>query len=702
MLCGSVFLALLFLLASPADALITLATVLLFCLAGVFLGMALFGRISWKRPEGLILGSAFGLAFSEFAVLLTGYLAAWEVRKLTAGWLLVTLAMFLATRRRWDRPILEGVRPWEPEEWPILGAMILVLFAFVAIPFLNFGKLTEFGYGYTWLFGFDFILRGSYVAGITLGLPPDFLHLSGTTFRYYLVSYVGPAFAYTLGHKTGSLLSILLIYTLLADVLFVACLFTLLRHFIVNRRALGWTVAVGMGAYSYYSWYALARRVFSSLPPSWGDMAFAGALLKYGDVSHLFQRLFLVEPQAITGLGLIAAIICVLEALHYRLRRFDVACVLGIALGAEFGIDALLGLIVALWFGFSFLFRWFRDRQLIGDEFAPVAACVLVCAATNLSYFAVGMYSFADRGAMALEPYWWLMRLAPAYFVVEFGPMLFLGLWGIWKMRKNDRTRISSPLALLAGLVVAQVFFVRVGVLPRERLAERLLPFVLLIWTGYFFEDLLLRKSKRRALFAGVLIAAAVPTFFTDIRYTSAVHDPARTGYVAVADMEACRWIRRHVPENAVLQSEPNYSGRCGQPAHEVAAISLIPDFAERRETLGEWYVAGTTLVSSKPIEDVRAHDVTRLFAASDMEEVVKIVSKYGIDYLYVGPCEQKGNPRLLDILRGSPHLFQEVYSRADVHIFNWNHHLPPLNPQTGEAEDSAEARLGDGVASGK
>lgn len=660
-------------LAQPYDAFCTVLMLTMFCLPGLFIGRRLFGAASWKRPEGVIFGCVFGIVLGEYAVLTGGYIAGWSVRTGLASWLMLFVLILILTYRKQAGSLLQGLREWERGDWLILEGMLLVLLIFVAIPFLNFGKLTKYGYAFTWLFGFDFILRGSYVAGITLGLPPDFLHLAGIKFRYYLVSYAGPAFAYSLGHKSGTLMSVLLIYTLLIDVLFVACLFTLLRHFITGHRALGWTAAVAMVGYSYYGWYVLAQRVVLNLPPSWRELTLGRALLDYGDVSHLFQRLYLVEPQASTGLCLILAILFLLESIGYEMRRYDLAILLGIGLGIEFGVDALLGLIFSLWFGISFLLRWAGELRLLRREIGPVVASVLSCTVIFLGYFAVGMYSFADSGAMTFEPYHWILRLAPIYFIIEFGPMVILGGWGLSLSWKNRSALVSRPLVLFAILILAQVVFVRVGVLPRERLAERLLPIVLLVWTGHFFEEIFRREGKDKLrILAVILIGLAIPTFFTDIRYTSDVQDPARTGYVTVADMQACKWIRHNLPDNTIVQSQPNYNGRCGANEPAVAAISLIPNFAERRETIGEWYVAATTIVHTKDIEQVRARDISLLFEAQHADQVERVVAKYGINYIYVGSCDEQNNPQLLQILQSNPLFFHEVYSEDGVHIFNW------------------------------
>jgi uncharacterized membrane protein len=96
----------------------------------------------------------------------------------------------------------------------------------------------------------------------------------------------------------------------------------------------------------------------------------------------------------------------------------------------------------------------------------------------------------------------------------------------------------------------------------------------------------------------------------------------------------------------------------------------LIPDFAERREVVGEWYVAGTTLVNSKPEETKRAHDITRMFSSTSPDQVLSISSKYGIGYIYIGACEQEMYPRILTVLRADTSSFKAIYGKDGVYIF--------------------------------
>jgi hypothetical protein len=665
------YLLLIFFLARPSDLFYLVSTVILFAMPGIFLGYVLFGGISLQRPHGLIFGAVLGIAFSEFIVLAAAYLFGWRPFLLLLVVLFFLIGSYFLSRMRGTRESLLPADDWRPADYKILWMALALLLLFVSWPFLNFGKLTSFGYAFTWLFGFDFILRSSYSAALTLGMPPDFTHLTGNTFHYYLLSHTPSALAYTLGRRTGSLPSILLLYTLLVDVLFIAAMFALLHRFIKRVPALACTTFVMMAGYSYYWCYAVVH--WSVLNSEYArQFTLLGKLPSYGDVSHLFQRLFLVEPQAVTSLCLLIAVLYFLEQISYRLIRYDLAVLVGLCLGVGFGIDALLGLVAALWFGLAFLCRWLWDRDRIAQEIGPVIVATLTCSLTYMSFFALGMYSFSDGGQMHLEIYPWIIRNAPVYFLIEFGPMLLLGLLGIVLALRARVERISFPILLLGLLVILLVVFLRVGVLPRERLAERLLPITALISTGFFF-DYLFRENRHRwfKLAALSIVILAVPTFGTDIYFTSAVNDPSRTGYVRAADMHAVNWIRQTLPPRAIVQSEPNYFRACdtGQPP-SVAAISLIPDFAERREVVGEWYVAGTTLVNSKPEETKRAHDITRMFSSTTPDQVLLISSKYGIEYIYIGACEQEMYPAILNVLKADPANFRPIYERDGVHIF--------------------------------
>ena len=87
------------------------------------------------------------------------------------------------------------------------------------------------------------------------------------------------------------------------DLVFVGCLLAFWRLFAKSARALLATAVVALIGYSYYGWFVIARHFARLLPASLAAML--DSQFAFGSVSHLFQRLFMVEPQAILALSLI-------------------------------------------------------------------------------------------------------------------------------------------------------------------------------------------------------------------------------------------------------------------------------------------------------------------------------------------------------------------------------------------------------------
>jgi hypothetical protein len=347
---------------------------------------------------------------------------------------------------------------------------------------------------------------------------------------------------------------------------------------------------------------------------------------------------------------------------------------LAVLIGIEFGIEGWQGLALAFWFGGVHVIRLLRDRRLLGSELLPFIITMGTCAIVYLSYFAMGMYQFASAQALAIKPYWWVMALSPIYFPLEYGPMFILGVWAVVRLRKSNSPGHSVPVFLLLALILLQIFFVTAEVLPEFGLlrGNRLLPLLLLLWTGLFYQEV--REKGNRWMARAVpllLLLAAVPTYFTDIYSASNVHDRNNTHYVKPADLKACAWVKRNVPDSAIVQSEPDYIGHSDPvPRGKAIETSLIANFGERRMAVGESWIASTVLVNSKPIQMARHRDVERMFNSGDPLEIYMIARRYNISYLYVGPYEQKRHPNLLATVRSGGADFQEVYAADSVFIF--------------------------------
>ncbi len=650
---------------SPAlGVLSTVASFVLMALPGVFIGMGLFGWDVRRQPESVIFGVPLGLMLSGYTALMLGFLGHWSVSAIVPALLALAGASGYFALRQGRAPLVTALRPWSASDFAVLGCMGLGVLGFVAIPFLRIGAPTPYGHAFAWLFGFDFIARAAYAASITIGLPIDHIHMAGVPLHMYLVGYVLPAFSYTLCRQAVHLQAILLVVEVMLDLAFVACLLAFWRLFARSTKALAATAAVLLAGYSYYGWFVIAHQFTPLISRSLAEKL--ENQFVYGGVSHLFQRLFMVEPQAVLALTIFLFVLTVVLTAEQRMG-LALSCWLGLALGIEFGIDSWLGLTLAAWFAGSQIVRlrgrW-SDREIWTNGLVAGAIMGTLWA----TFFAVHMVGLSSGSLVTIGPYWWGFKFGALQYIIEYGPMLPLGLLGLVSVWKRNRY-LALGLGLIVGLAVFQDLFVGIAELPHFRNGNRLLPIALLAATAWLFEHMRMTAAKRGLAAAAILLAT--PTLFTDISGASNVLNRRHTAYVSSADMEACEWARTHLPAAAIVQGLPDYVGDYLTPPHayEGQEVSLVPVFALRRAALGEEYIARAMCPGCATMVKAREADMHAMFRAQDAAEVLAIAAKYKIDYLYVGPYEQILDPKILAVLEGSPE-FVQVYGKDSVYIF--------------------------------
>ena len=79
------------------------------------------------------------------------------------------------------------------------------------LPFTRVGSLTPKGIAFPSLFGFDFILRLSFSAALSHGVPPGYLNYSGLHLQTYWLFYVFPGFVHMATGYRLSLQSIFIV-----------------------------------------------------------------------------------------------------------------------------------------------------------------------------------------------------------------------------------------------------------------------------------------------------------------------------------------------------------------------------------------------------------------------------------------------------------------------------------------------------------
>jgi hypothetical protein len=162
------------------------------------------------------------------------------------------------------------------------------------------------------------------------------------------------------------------------------------------------------------------------------------------------------------------------------------------------------------------------------------------------------------------------------------------------------------------------------------------------------------------ALAAAVLLAGAPTTVIDTYNAQDIGNRRMGPGFrwtipVTPAQQAAFAWIRRHVPDDAVVQMEPMLRGR--------DHWSLIPTFAERRMSAG-------LPISLLPVPAYAQHssEVRRMYRTPDAREASHLARAAGIDYVYVDEEDRRAYPEGLDKF-GSAY-FQAVYDEGGVTIY--------------------------------
>jgi uncharacterized membrane protein len=116
--------------------------------------------------------------------------------------------------------------------------------------------------------------------------------------------------------------------------------------------------------------------------------------------------------------------------------------------------------------------------------------------------------------------------------------------------------------------------------------------------------------------------------------------------------------MRTETPRDAIVQMDPIAHGR--------ETWSQLPTFAWRR-------MAAARPISLMNIPDYteRSRRAHRIYAERNADTAAELARELGIDYIFIGPAEQRGNPvASLAKFAKRPDLFQPVFANATTQIY--------------------------------
>ena len=615
-----------------------------------------------SRTEKVIFGSVIGLAFSCYISVIISYFIGWNSPIIIASIIALTVIGLVLKRKFSSKGYIIGLSPWSKGEF--LACFICVCFVgvFLYIVFSRVGLETEMGYRYSWLFPHDFINKAVNAVSLTHGVPTPHFFFAGETLRYYILSYSIAALAYTILGVNYSIHNIVILVSFLQAILFVF----VIAHFFKSwfKPAIVYRLlALSFGFYSFYG-------IFVILKDKLVDFGAPSIVLKFSGVSHLFYRFFLVEPQTVMGLMVFLVVLSLMVRTEFG-SNITPILITGILIGIEFGIEPILGMMLVLTYGLTFLYR----LSFSNIKFKRFASVVLGGAIPTIivysTYYLIGIYSVSggDQGLnFALLNKFFLFNF-PIIALISFGPSAFFGFMGLISLFRK-KAQNNADIVIIMGCLV--IFFMITVSHENVKIfgylkGEKILFIALLVLSGFFFQwaETWKQKTKKNVLVAlSVVSIPALLTPFVDC-YQASFSDKEGVSYVSYEDMDACDWIKRNLPKDAVIQSEPQYPG-------SKYAYSLIADFAERKMVVGEWKVAGIKHDKGNREVPERYHQIKEnLFKTLSLEKAYSVAIYYGINYIYIGPHERKIYPKeTMEKWGGNNELFRKVYDKNSIKIY--------------------------------
>ena len=614
--------------------------------------------------DGFIWGSIAGITIASLITSIIVYVHGWNIYLilLLTSLLPGIILLFQITSKNKNAIIVRGQSRIPTA---ILSCSFAIVTLFFYLPYKNLGAHVDDKYLYAWLFGHDFINRLVHIKSLSWGLPLEGMFFAGETLSYYWLAYIFPALLYNINVVKLEMHQLLQLTLLYYSLLTTAAFLLLLRKYVREEKYYILTLIVAFCSYSYVWILNVGIRIIVKLSvyPSIGT---SETIANFSGFSHGLYRFFLVEPQSILAIG----IMLMLFNLYNIGTNTYSFIIIGILLGLLFGVEATNGIMLMLWFCSSALFYFIikrTDRLKIFQKHAIGFVCASL---VYISLFSIEMYHLSTgKGALQLSANLFALKYGLLYLPVMYGPPLIFGFAGLYiliKKRESLGTHWIYPYVILLGISLFFVFFIQnpteyhFGLLK----ATRTIIIVLLMLTVYFFNRQ--KKEQNISKFIIIVVALSLPTIISD--NIIAFNVSKASTFLRSADMEAAKWARDNIPQDAIMQAYPNYPGLDKDGRITQYSYSFVPIFAQRKTAIGEWKVSSQE--HARPHEVVkRFHSVIDIFSAGSLEDCLDIIKELKISHIYIGSLERKEYGEGVLKFENSGY-FDRVYSSDEVKIY--------------------------------
>jgi uncharacterized membrane protein len=254
-----------------------------------------------------------------------------------------------------------------------------------------------------------------------------------------------------------------------------------------------------------------------------------------------------------------------------------------------------------------------------------------------------------------------------ATLMLSLGPLIVPAVLGMWPPWRLPRRAWPAVAGTVLGLLV--FYLVRLSVedsyigFRAGQLMQLALPGLAALFFGRLWQQRRHWQTVTIALTV-ILIVVGLPTTLIDTYNAQDIGNrrmgPGFRWTVTLTpdEQEAYRWMRTETPRDAIVQMDPIAHGR--------ETWSQLPTFAWRR-------MAAARPISLMDIPDYteRSRRAHRIYAERNAETAAQLARELGINYIFIGPAEEKANPMAsLAKFAKRADLFQPVFENAGTRIY--------------------------------
>jgi hypothetical protein len=626
------------------------------------LGRALFGR----HPAAWVAGALLGYALTCIAFWAVLALRIPSAITFVLAWALISGVSWMLTLRR--QPLVT-LPPWSVPDARALILLLLLVPAVFVLPYRNLGARDADGNRvYRAYFTADFIWHMALTAELTkYAMPPINPYLGDRTIQYYWTYFLVPAVISEEG--IGGLREIensLKVNALCSGVLFIAAL--VIATWAASLSAVGTAIAVviavaAASAEGLYAWWELVSRgrplegLTDLNIDAMSNWRFRGLR-----IDSLVRSMWYNPQHSMSAaLALLAMPIAGIAGVSAPIGAIVFA---GLALALSTTFNPFIGGLFSLIYGVVVAADAVRTRTIRpvlhhAAAAALVGAAVVWCIGNDMVEGAAGVVLYGLGGNARNRPV--------ATLMLSLGPLIVpavLGMLPPWRL-----PRLAWP-ALAGSIIGLLVFYLlrlsvessyigfRAGQIMQLALPGLAAVFFARLWTA--------GRHWRTAVgvIACVLLVVGLPTTLIDT-YNAQDIGNRRMGpgfrwtiTLTPDEQAAYHWMRTETPRDAIVQMDPVAHGR--------ETWSQLPTFAWRR-------MAAARPISLMDIPEYteRSRKAHRMYADRNADTAVLIARELGIDYVFIGPAEQKANSAAaLAKFAKREDLFTEVFANAGTRIY--------------------------------